>query len=125
LFRARFGSARAFFEHHFVVNYCPLVFVEATGCNRTPDKLPMPERSPLLELCDEHLSEVVKILEPDWLIGIGRFARDRAQAACGTDDRLRIGTMLHPSPACPASNRDWEGTVTEQLRRLGVWDGTD
>ena len=35
----RFGRPEAFFRDHFVANYCPLVFMEASGRNRTPDKL--------------------------------------------------------------------------------------
>jgi len=46
LFRDRYESAEAFFEQHFVANYCPLVFMEASGKNRTPDKLPTDERQP-------------------------------------------------------------------------------
>jgi single-strand selective monofunctional uracil DNA glycosylase len=45
LFAKRFGSAEKFFEKHLVVNYCPLAFVEASGRNRTPDKLPSVERT--------------------------------------------------------------------------------
>ena len=120
LFARRFGSAEEFFEGHFVANYCPLVFLEASGCNRTPDKLPARDQAPLTERCDEHLRRLVEILQPDWLIGIGRFATERGRAVIG-EDSLRIGTILHPSPASPAANRDWEGTVTRQLQLLGVW----
>ena len=35
-----FGTPERFFRHHFIANYCPLVFLEDTGRNRTPDKLP-------------------------------------------------------------------------------------
>ena len=40
LFRAEFQSPSRFFSEHFVANYCPLVFMEESGRNRTPDKLP-------------------------------------------------------------------------------------
>ncbi len=43
--RDRFGQAEQFFQRFFVVNYCPLVFMEEGGRNRTPDKLP-PARAP-------------------------------------------------------------------------------
>jgi primosomal protein N' (replication factor Y) len=39
LFARRFGTAEKFFARHFVVNYCPLAFLTATGSNLTPDKL--------------------------------------------------------------------------------------
>ena len=120
LFAKRFGSAEKFFAEHLVVNYCPLAFVEATGRNRTPDKLPPGERAPLFGVCDEHLREIVRILQPEWLIGIGNFAGKRARDIIA-DPPLRVGQILHPSPATPASNNDWPGTVTVQLRDLGVW----
>jgi single-strand selective monofunctional uracil DNA glycosylase len=121
LFAQRFGTADKFFADHFVVNYCPLAFVEESGCNRTPDKLPEQELSPVLALCDEHLRRVLEMLQPEWLIGVGRFAEQRARAVCG-EGRLKVGTILHPSPASPVSNKDWEGTVTRQLQELGIWD---
>ncbi|NJK88662.1 MAG: single-stranded DNA-binding protein, partial [Myxococcales bacterium] len=36
----------AFFDRFFVANYCPLVFMEDSGRNRTPDKLPSAEAQP-------------------------------------------------------------------------------
>jgi single-strand selective monofunctional uracil DNA glycosylase len=35
--------------------------------------------------------------------------------------RVKIGRILHPSPASPAANRDWAGVVTRQLIEMGVW----
>jgi single-strand selective monofunctional uracil DNA glycosylase len=120
LFAKRFGTPEKFFRDHFVANYCPLAFLEETGRNRTPDKLPPREREALFMRCDEHLREIIRILEPQWLIGVGDFAAKRAtQAIIASPPRL--GQILHPSPACPASNKDWAGTVTAQLRSLGVW----
>jgi single-strand selective monofunctional uracil DNA glycosylase len=120
LFAKRFGKAENFFAEHFVVNYCPLAFFEATGRNYTPDKLPASELAPLLAACDEHLCRVVEILQPEWVIGVGRFAEQRAKQVF-PDGQMRIGSILHPSPANPAANRDWEGTVIAQLNKLGVW----
>jgi single-strand selective monofunctional uracil DNA glycosylase len=117
LFARRFGQAEDFFREHFVMNYCPLVFLESSGRNRTPDKLPAAERAALFALCDEHLRAVVRILRPDWLVGIGRFASRQAEAVTA----LRVVRILHPSPANPAANVDWAGTVMAQLRGYGVW----
>ena len=44
--RDRFGSPDRFFDSFFVWNYCPLAFLEESGRNRTPDKLPPAERDP-------------------------------------------------------------------------------
>jgi single-strand selective monofunctional uracil DNA glycosylase len=72
------------------------------------------------------LREIVRVLEPKWIIGVGDFAAKRARdvivsTASPTSDPPRVGQILHPSPACPASNNDWGGTATKQLRNLGVW----
>jgi single-strand selective monofunctional uracil DNA glycosylase len=121
LFAKRFGIADKFFREHIVMNYCPLAFVEESGRNRTPDKLPPRERERLFAACGEHLREVVRILEPEWVIGVGDFATKRAHTIF-LSSRPRIGQILHPSPASPASNNDWAGKVTEQLQKLGIWD---
>ena len=121
LFAERFNSADTFFTDHFIINHCPLVFMEKSGKNRTPDKLPNDEITPLMELCDSHLHKVVEILEPEWLIAVGGFAQKRALAALDDLD-IRIGKILHPSPASPAANKGWAKQATTQLKELGVWD---
>lgn len=123
LFAQRFGPATAFFKEHFVANYCPLVFMEEGGRNRTPDKLPAHETTAMEALCDAHLREVIRILEPEWVIGVGAFAEERAQRAQSSlSAGFKVGRILHPSPASPAANRDWSGEATRQLIKLGVWD---
>lgn len=118
LFAARFGPAKEFFRQHLVLNYCPLAFMESTGRNRTPDKLPLREKEQLFAACDEHLREAIQALQPEWVIGVGDFARRRAQLVC---DQVRVGQILHPSPANPQANRAWATVVTKQLVDLGVW----
>ena len=120
LFAQRFGSAAEFSREHFVANYCPLAFVEASGRNRIPDKLPPRERAGLFDVCDQHLRDIVRILQPEWLIGIGDFAAKRSLQLFQNEE-LHLGRILHPSPACPGSNSGWAAKVTAQLRVLGVW----
>jgi len=119
LFAERFGHPEAFFREHFVANYCPLAFLEETGRNRTPDKLPVDETKPLSEICDRHLKRLIGIIQPEWVIGVGAFAENRAREVLG--DTAKIGRILHPSPASPAANRDWAGQATKSLVELGVW----
>ncbi len=119
LFKERFGMAGEFFKHHFVSNYCPLVFMEAGGRNRTPDRLEAKEKETLFAACDRHLQQVVEILEPRRVIAVGRFTEGCALRALAEVD-VRVGQILHPSPASPAANRDWAGTVTHQLEELGL-----
>lgn len=117
--RATFGTPARFFKRFFVANYCPLAFLEDSGRNRTPDKLPAAEREPLFAACDDALRGLIDHLKPRRVIGVGAFAESRLRAALATDDP-RIGRILHPSPASPAANRDWPATVTRQLAELGV-----
>jgi single-strand selective monofunctional uracil DNA glycosylase len=117
--RARFGTADAFFRHHFVANYCPLVFMEASGRNRTPDKLPAGERVLLFAACDDALRQIVDVMRPEVIVGVGGFAERRAREALAGFDG-RIGGMLHPSPASPLANRNWFEQTDEALSRLGV-----
>jgi len=123
LMRERFGSAEAFFRDHFVANYCPLLFLDASGKNITPDKLDRRDRESLMPICDRHLSQVVEILEPDWLVGVGKFAEGRLSALRPRRGRHEIAILgvPHPSPANPLANRDWAGQTTAILREAGVW----
>jgi len=115
--RSRFETAEHFFARAFVANWCPLVFMEETGRNRTPDKLPASERAPLFAACDDALVRIVEELRPRLVVGVGRFAEQRARAALGGD--VEIGRILHPSPASPAANANWAGLVDADLRALG------
>ena len=120
LFAERYESAPDFFRTHFITNHCPLVFMEETGRNRTPDKLPVEEAAPLMTACDAHLRQVVETLEPEWLIAVGGFAEKRATTTL-EGLTVRIGKILHPSPASPAANRGWTAQATRQLEEQGVW----
>jgi single-strand selective monofunctional uracil DNA glycosylase len=133
----RFGSADAFFSECFVLNYCPLVFLEASGRNRTPEQLPAAETAPLYEACDAHLREAIAACRPDWAIGIGGFAMRRLQQLFGAGEgigtgagegtragaagAIRLGQVLHPSPASPAANRGWAEAVDRALASMGVF----
>ncbi|HRX84534.1 MAG TPA: single-stranded DNA-binding protein [Phycisphaerae bacterium] len=117
--RSRFREPQRFFARFFVVNYCPLVFLEESGRNRTPDRLPAKERDRLLDACDVALQQTVDALCPRIVVGVGKFAENRARAALADRD-VAIGGMLHPSPASPAANRGWEKVATRQLAELGI-----
>lgn len=120
LFAEKFGAPENFFKEHLVLNHCPLVFMEESGKNRTPDKLPTAEAAPLLAACDHHLRRVAEILQPEFIVGVGAYAEQRARDALSGMD-LKFSRILHPSPASPAANRDWAGTATKQLLEAGIW----
>jgi len=114
-----FGTAERFFSRFFVANYCPLVFMEASARNLTPDKLPTCEQKALFAACDEALRKTVAVLRPRHVVGVGAFAAERARLAlAGTD--VSVGTILHPSPASPLANRGWAAQARLQLAKLGI-----
>ncbi len=119
LARERYGTPARFFREIFVWNYCPLAFMEASGKNFTPDKLPQSERERLFAICDDTLARVVDELRPKLVVGVGAFAEKRARLALG-DRNLAIGCMLHPSPASPAANQGWSAKVERELQALGA-----
>lgn len=115
----RFGEPERFFARFFVWNYCPLCFMIESGANLTPDKLRKNRRQPLFEVCDRALLEVIDLIEPRAVVGIGRFAEDRIRAALG-DRPILTGRLLHPSPASPVANRGWRAAAEAQLEELGL-----
>lgn len=127
LFREKSAGAEDFFERHFVVNYCPLLFIASkllssgkkSAGNLTPDKLSASERAALYKICDENLRELTAALEPGIVIGVGGFAETRAREALA-DFGIAFGRILHPSPASPRSNADWPGEARRQLDEIGV-----
>ena len=117
--RERFGTPEDFFARFFVWNYCPLAFLEESGRNRTPDKLPAAERERLYAPCDEALRSIVRALAPRAVIGVGAFAAARARASLA-ELPVTLGSIPHPSPASPAANRGWAKQAEAALRELGI-----
>jgi single-strand selective monofunctional uracil DNA glycosylase len=117
--KERYPSADEFFERFFVINYCPLAFLEDSGRNRTPDKLPAKEREPLVAACDDALRKCIATLKPRIVVGIGVYAEKAAKRALA-DTELDFGVVLHPSPASPKANRGWAPQATADLERCGI-----
>jgi single-strand selective monofunctional uracil DNA glycosylase len=117
--RDRFGTAGRFFRDFMVANYCPLAFFDEGGKNVTPDKLRAADKTQLFRLCDEATKATVKALNPQLVIGIGRFAHDRCLAALEGMD-VRVGRMTHPSPANPAANKGWQDIVEREFEEMGI-----
>lgn len=117
--KATYGTPEAFFSRFFIANYCPLVFMEDSGRNRIPEKLPRAEREPMNAACDRALRRTVELFEPKYVIGIGKFAEKKARQVVG-DLEVTIASVPHPSPASPLANRGWAPLMTEALRDAGV-----
>jgi single-strand selective monofunctional uracil DNA glycosylase len=123
LFAERCNSADEFFDEHFVANYCPLVFMEESARNVTPDKLPAAAREPLEAACDAHLAKLIQQLAPQWVIGVGAWAEGLAKRVIEQHQipGVQTGRILHPSPASPAANKGWAAIATKQLLQMKVW----
>jgi single-strand selective monofunctional uracil DNA glycosylase len=119
LFRDLFGTPDKFFERFYVINYCPLLFLDQDGRNITPDKLRTTERTPLLAACNSALFRTIEYMRPLHVIGVGNFAEEQIKSALRGSD-VKIGKILHPSPASPAANNGWRETVLRQLRDQGI-----
>jgi single-strand selective monofunctional uracil DNA glycosylase len=117
--KRRYGNPDTFFKQFFVLNYCPLAFMEVSGRNRTPDKLPAVEKKRLFQICDQALRRSIEVFKPQWVVGIGGFAEKRiADALKGMN--LKTGRLTHPSPANPKANQGWELLVESELAAMGI-----
>jgi single-strand selective monofunctional uracil DNA glycosylase len=116
---SRFGTPENFFSRFFVANYCPLMFLEESGRNRTPNQIPVAERKSLLAPCDQALRETVLYFQPRHVVGIGAFAADRAKAALGGVE-VTVGRITHPSPANPKANKGWEDCILKEFTQMGI-----
>jgi single-strand selective monofunctional uracil DNA glycosylase len=119
-FQSLYPDPADFFSDHMVLNYCPLVFMEESARNRTPDKLPKAERDPLEAACDRALRAFVEAWKPAWILGVGAFAEKRARGVFAEREDLNIASIPHPSPASPAANRGWAALAEKKLRELGL-----
>lgn len=121
LFAARFGAPEAFFAEHFVLNYCPLVWMAESGANLTPDKLSAAERAAVDAPCRAHLRAVLDTLKPAHLVGVGGFAAKQLADVSTPADTWTITQILHPSPASPAANKGWPHEPIRTLVEAGIW----
>jgi len=117
------GIPEVFFRHVFVHNLCPLLFMNDNGRNLTPPDLPIAERRQLNEICHRNLCQVVRLLNVQIIVGIGKYAQERAKYAmeeAGLGAQVRVESILHPSPANPSANKGWEESAIKQLEELGL-----
>jgi single-strand selective monofunctional uracil DNA glycosylase len=121
LFAARFRTPEAFFAEHFVLNYCPLVWMSESGANLTPDKLSADDRAAAEAPSRAHLRAVLDTLRPAHLVGVGAYAAQKFAEISTPSDTWTITQILHPSPASPLANKDWSGEAARALVRAGIW----
>lgn len=120
LFEEMYGTAEAFFEHAYVANYCPLIWMSESGANITPTQLPKSQVAAVDAICQRHLVRLLEILKPRVLIGVGGYALKQLELAAATlpEQQFTLGTMLHPSPASPMANKCWPQKPREQILEI-------
>lgn len=117
----RFQTPERFFSEFFVVNYCPLMFLDEGGRNVTPDKLGKEISRELNGACDEALVSFTRLLDAKAVIGVGAWAAGRAREALSALP-VAVGKITHPSPANPAANRGWAEVAERELKAMGYID---
>lgn len=110
--RERFGTPAHFFQRFFVWNYCPLLFL-GHDRNLTPVEFTRREADAVDALCNAALRRVLDLLQPVALVGIGRYAEQRARDIAG--EGLPVAYLPHPSPANPRANREWPSMADAAL----------
>ena len=90
-------------------------------CNQQSEDI-LVRTSIVNEACDQYVLEHIRLLEPEYLIGVGAYAEKCLQRIC-RDAGISpiIGKILHPSPASPAANKGWPHKAIEQLSEIGIW----
>ena len=115
LLNQHYGTAEEIHEQVFIVNHCPLLLLDENARNITPDKISGKAVTKLMDVCDQHLRDVVEALGITRIIGVGKYAEKRAKIAIGEDKGVLITSCWHPSPASPLANRndgkDWRNNV--------------
>ena len=119
LLEEHYGTVENIFSNVFILNHCPLMlFKGERATNITPDKISGRNAKELIERCDQHLRELVDIMNIKKVIGVGKYAEKRANIALkGTN--VEITSCWHPSPASPLANRnkgkDWRDNIRSVL----------
>ncbi|KAJ8670440.1 hypothetical protein QAD02_001699 [Eretmocerus hayati] len=116
------GDPEKFFRHSFLHNYCPIALMDAGGRNITPAELKGPEQYALYAACDEALAAVLRLLQVEIVLGVGRFAEKRAQTVVKTAGLpIKVLCIPHPSPRS-VGNENWNEKAKLKLREYGLMD---
>ena len=116
--RDAFGTPQHFFEHFYVVNYCPLCFLAESGANLALEKLPVASRKRVQDTCDYALRAVAIALNAKYAIGLGQFAARRVVEVLG--DKVVCGAAPHPSPANARIGPHWAREIERALAAMGI-----
>lgn len=113
---------RDFADDIAVFNYCPLGFLmnTKTAKNETPDHLAKEERKALEDVCTSYLKDIIELVNPHFLIGVGKYAEAKLVSVNEMGTR-KVFSIIHPSPGNPMANNNWAGKTSEKLISEGLW----
>ena len=73
-----YGDAISIHKQVYLVNHCPLLILDEKARNVTPDKISGSAVKSMLEVCDQHLMRVVEAMKIEHVVGVGKYAQQRA-----------------------------------------------
>lgn len=124
LIEQRYPSRQQFPLHLAIMNYCPVVFVDKgpTGKNIIPEKIEKEVRVELEGVCDRYLDDMIQIIKPESVIGIGQYAKKKLTASISRlEKEIYVTSIIHPSPANPQANKGWAEIVENVLLEEHIW----
>jgi single-strand selective monofunctional uracil DNA glycosylase len=124
LIKERYPLAHMFPPYLAIMNYCPVVFVDKgpTGKNIIPEKIEKEVRMALENVCDSYLDDIISIILPHSVIGIGQYAKKKLEQSISRLEKdIYVTSILHPSPANPKANRGWAVEVEKVLIEENIW----
>ena len=113
-------KAKKLQNHISILNYCPLLFIETSNnrCRNIPvDKVPY--KKEIEKICKKFLVQAIEVLRPRSVIGVGGWVTNQVTTIIDTNE-IRIGQILHPSPASPLANKNFTGLAKKQLAEMGI-----
>jgi single-strand selective monofunctional uracil DNA glycosylase len=124
LIKERYPDATSLYTEVAIMNYCPVVFVDkgATGKNITPDKIEITSRKALEKVCDSYLDDMITLIQPEFIVGIGKYAQKKGEQSIHRLNKdITVHSILHPSPANPQANKNWNEKVIKALHDYHIW----
>ena len=123
LIKEQYPNPEDFPKDIAMFNYCPLGFLmnTKTAKNETPDHLAKEERVKLEEVCNSYLSDVIELVNPQMLVGVGKYAQDKLMQV-NTDPNRLVFSIIHPSPGNPQANNGWADKTRALLKEKNLWN---
>ena len=77
-----------------------------------------------MPVCVQALKAVLELYEVKHIVGIGRFAENRAKKVVKMNkiENVKVHFMIHPSPASPIANKGWDSLAEDTLKKSNLYD---